>query len=156
MRVIRKLNIHLFWDAPDNTDVTPSVQRKGSPGDIDKDILYFIDESVGHRIEYDSDRVLVSSEYCPGVFALADSANYQGHYCDDPANHIDNIPQNHAYEQLTYTYALEINDGIMTIYSDLDENLKINISTEDFKIFHKAYTHVRTTHEPAEFSVTIW
>lgn len=155
------VDVILRWDIPENTNAMPSVQCNGMYGDFHWEILVFIDESAAHRMELDSNRMVVSSEYRPGYITLFESPREQlpnGHSANSftPANHIDNLPQNYACEQMTYTYAMEINDGIITIYSDLDENLKIHISTEDFKIFHKAYTHVRTTHQPMEFSVTIW
>jgi hypothetical protein len=161
---MKKTIISIFWKKSDNPTWSPMVYLSGEleywPFGV-VDLINFCSESAAYVRIYDDSGAFVCYEYLPGVMTLflTPSAKWpdEKHTSDDEAdNLIDNLPQNYECSQLTHTYAMEINDGIITIYSDLDENLKINISTEDFKIFHKAYTHVRMTHEPMEFAVTIW
>jgi hypothetical protein len=163
----KKIDISMYWDTSEYRDVNGNLAHEAKVS-LSEDtsyesteLLIFYSESAAHRMEIDSNRMVVSSEYRPGYISLFDSPREQlpnGHSANSftPANHIDNLPDNYDGFYNTYTYAMEINDGVITIYSDLDDNLKINISTKDFKIFHKAYTHVRMTHQPIDFSVTIW
>lgn len=151
MKIMHKLDVHLFWCEPKNKNITPSVQRKGIPGDVDKDILYLCEEAAPCK------RINNTWEFCPDIFPIF-TAMIPGTTefdCDNQINHVSNIPDNLERFQVSHTYELEINNGVMTIYSDLDEDLKINIGIEEFRKFHKHYCEVRMTHEPSSFKIAL-
>ncbi|WP_432814240.1 hypothetical protein [Sphingorhabdus sp.] len=96
-------------------------------------------------------------EFCPNVFPLFTThiPGTETFDCDNPINHISNIPQNYEHQFVSEGYELEIIDGIMSINFIFEEETKVRISIEEFKKFHNAYCHVKVTHEPMEFDIEL-
>lgn len=97
-------------------------------------------------------------EFCPNVFPIfnAHIPGTERFDCDNPINHISNIPQYYDRKFVSEGYELEIIDGIMAIYFIDDEEVpRARLSIEEFKKFHNAYCHVKVTHEPMEFDIEL-
>jgi|688.fasta_scaffold1263407_2 hypothetical protein len=146
-----KTHISMFWDIPEDSCISPDVHVPATYGSPEWDLLGVCKETAPHR------RVGDKWEFCPNVFPLFTThiPGTETFDCDNPINHISNIPQNYEHQFVSEGYELEIIDGIMSINFIFEEETKVRISIEEFKKFHNAYCHVKVTHEPMEFDIEL-
>jgi hypothetical protein len=141
----------MYWDQPEPPSYEPMVNIVSDYGSPLNQLLGICFETGPHR------RINNDWEFCPNVFPLFTThiPGTETFDCDNPINHISNIPQNYEHQFVSEGYELEIIDGIMSINFIFEEETKVRISIEEFKKFHNAYCHVKVTHEPMEFDIEL-
>ena len=146
-----KHHVFLYYKMDGDEGVTTRVKLGYPCHDSIVELLGICSETGPYR------RINNDWEFCPNVFPIF-TANFPGtgiFDCDNPINHISNIPQNYEHQFVSEGYELEIIDGIMSINFIFEEETKVRISIEEFKKFHNAYCHVKVTHEPMEFDIEL-
>jgi hypothetical protein len=153
---MRTISIELFWHCPENENIAPYVDVKGTNDEGVNMLSNFTQENLVY-LQRGEDWIL-----CEDIFPIFGGSDIDGNVCDNPRNKIQNVPENVERLHMGHSYQMEIKEGMVTIYQykfpemlEVDDMSAVSIKLENYISFFRNYVFVLQNKSSVRFDIKL-